>query len=177
MLRNERPRPPYTTALGTINTVWRFSVQPVIRQACGADADAVKACVVAAFQHYISRIGKRPSPMLLDFPAEIEAKHVWLAESNGAVAGALVQYETELGFYIDTVAVLPYLQGSGVGKALLEFAEREAIRRGYESIYLVTNTKMTENQVLYSRIGYVEYDRMFDGGYDKVFYRKLLARK
>jgi ribosomal protein S18 acetylase RimI-like enzyme len=114
--------------------------------------------------------------MLLDFPAEIEARHVWLAESDGVVAGALVQYETELGFYIDTVAVLPHLQGSGVGKALLQFAEREAIRRGYESIYLVANATMTENQVFYPRIGYVEYERKFDGGYDKIFYRKPLAR-
>lgn len=151
-------------------------MQPVIREACSDDAVAVKACVVAAFQHYTVRIGKQPSPMLLDFPAEIEAKHVWLAESDDVIAGALVQYETDLGFYIDAVAVMPHLQGSGVGKALLQFAEREAIRRGYESIYLVTNAKMTENQVFYPRIGYAEYERKSDGGYDKVFYRKLLAR-
>jgi GNAT superfamily N-acetyltransferase len=151
-------------------------MQPVIREACGDDTGAVKACVVAAFQHYTARIGKQPSPMLLDFPAEIEARHVWLAESDGVVTGALVQYETELGFYIDTVAVLPALQGSGVGKALLQFAEREAIRRGYESIYLVTNAKMTENQVFYPRIGYAKYERKFDAGYDRIFYRKPLAR-
>lgn len=151
-------------------------MQTVIREACGDDAGVVKACVVAAFQHYTARIGKQPGPMLLDFPAQIQARHVWLAESDGVVTGALVQYETELGFYIHTVAVLPHLQGSGVGRALLEFAEREAIRRGYESIYLVTNAKMTENQVFYPRIGYVEYERKFDGGYDKIFYRKPLAR-
>jgi GNAT superfamily N-acetyltransferase len=131
-------------------------MRPVIREACADDAGAVEACVVAAFQHYTARIGKQPSPMLLDFPVEIEARHVWLAESAGVVTGALVQYETELGFYIHAVAVLPHLQGSGVGKALLQFAEREAIRRGYDSIYLVTNAKMTENQVFYPRIGYVE---------------------
>lgn len=150
-------------------------MQPVIREACGDDAGALKACVVAAFQHYTARIGKPPGPMLLDFPAEIEAGHVWLAESDGVVTGALVQYETELGFYVDTVAVPPHLQGSGIGRALLQFAEREAIRRGYESIYLVTNARMTENHVFYPRIGYVEYERKFDGGYDRVFYRKTLA--
>src|SRR5258706_8883573 len=150
-------------------------MQPVIRGASGHVARAVKACVVAAFRHYTARIGKKPSPILLDFEAEIEARHVWLAESDGVVTGALVQYKTELGFYIDTVAVLPRFQGSGVGKALLQFAEREAIRRGYESIYLITNAKMTESPVFYPRIGYVEYERKFHGGYDRVFYRKLLA--
>jgi hypothetical protein len=36
---------------------------------------------------------------------------------------------------------------------------------------------MVENQVLYPRIGYVEYDRRADGGYDRVFYRKSLSKE
>jgi GNAT superfamily N-acetyltransferase len=113
--------------------------------------------------------------MLLDFPAEIEARHVWLAETDGKVVGVLVQYETEAGFYIDTVAVEPPQQGKGVGKALLQFAEQEALRRGYDSIYLCTNARMTENQIFYPRIGYVEVDRKLDQGYDRIFYRKSLG--
>jgi hypothetical protein len=46
---------------------------------------------------------------------------------------------------------------------------------GYTSIYLCTNSKMTENQVFYPRIGYVEYERKHEGGYDRVFYAKALA--
>jgi hypothetical protein len=56
----------------------------------------------------------------------------------------------------------------------LEFAEGEARGRGFESIYLCTNSKMTENQVLYPKIGYVEYDRRAQSGYERVFYRKRL---
>ena len=112
--------------------------------------------------------------MLLNFPEFIAAGKVWVAEIAGRVAGVLVQYETETGFYIDTVAVLPALQGTGVGRALLLFAENEATRRGYQSIYLCTNVKMTENQVFYPRIGYVEYERKWDQGYDRIFYRKIL---
>ncbi len=152
-------------------------MSPVIREASVTDASAVKACVVAAFEIYTERIGKPPGPMLLDFPAEIEARHVWLAESSGQVIGVLVQYETQQGFYIDTVAVDPDHQGTGVGKGLLQFAEQEAIRRGYGSIYLCTNVKMTENQTFYPRIGYIEYERKFDGGYDRIFYRKQLVNK
>jgi ribosomal protein S18 acetylase RimI-like enzyme len=152
-------------------------VNPIIREAIASDADAVKACVVASFDIYTERIGKPPGPMLLDFPAEIEAGHVWLDETNGEVVGVLVQYETTQGFYIDTVAVVPHFQGTGVGKALLQFAEKEALRRGYDSIYLCTNVKMTENQIFYPRIGYVEYERKFDEGYDRIFYRKQLANK
>ena len=63
----------------------------------------------------------------------------------------------------------------GANRALLEFAEGEALRRGYHSIYLYTNVKMTANQVLYPKIGYVAYERKFDQGYDRIFYRKKLG--
>lgn len=146
----------------------------IVRLANASDAEAVASCVRAAFTPYIDRIGKPPVPMLADFPALIAAGQVWVAEMGNQVAGVLVQYETEEGFYIDTVAVLPVLQGSGVGRALLVFAEDEAKRRGYQSIYLCTNIKMTENQVFYPKIGYVKYERRLDQGYDRIFYRKQL---
>ena len=148
---------------------------PTVRLAVEADAYAVRTCVIAAFDHYVERIGKQPAPMLLDFAAEIEARHVWVAEEGMRVVGAIVQYETAIGFYIDTVAALPSEQGKGIGRALLTFAEEEARRRGYNSIYLCTNSKMTENQALYPRIGYVEYERKYEAGYDRVFYSKALA--
>lgn len=155
-----------------------MKVGPIIRAAVRDDFKAIKACVVAAFEHYTVRIGKPPGPMLLDFAKEISAGHVWVAQSRGKIIGVLVQYETESGFYIDTVAVDPKLQGMGAGKALLQFAEHEAVRRGYKSIYLCTNEKMIENQAFYLRIGYIEYDRKYHGGYERVFYVKnLLDRK
>jgi len=151
-------------------------MQFLIRKASPNDAPIAKACVCSAFDKYIERIGKRPGPMLVDFAAEIDANHVWLAEADQAVIGVLVQYETDLGFYIDTVAVSPDLQGAGVGQALLQFAEREAVRRGCRSVCLCTNAKMTENQIFYPRMGYIEYERKVDGGYDRVFYRKQLLK-
>ncbi len=147
---------------------------PFIRPANPADAEAVTYCIKAAFTPYIERIGKPPAPMLADFPRIIAAGWVWVAEIDEQVLGVLVQYETEAGFYIDTVAVSPARQGTGVGRALLLFAEGEAKRRGFRSIYLCTNVKMTENQVLYPKIGYVEYERKMDQGYDRIFYRKQL---
>jgi GNAT superfamily N-acetyltransferase len=147
---------------------------PIFRLAIAADAAEAADVVKSAFSPYIVRMGRPPAPMLLDFPAIIAAGQVWLAELDQRLVGVLVQYETEQGFYIDTVAVIPELQGSGVGRVLLEFAEDEALRRGYTSLYLCTNVKMTENQVLYPKIGYVDYERKYDQGYDRIFYRKEL---
>ena len=148
--------------------------EPIVRPAYADDADAVAVCVKAAFLPYIERMGKPPAPMLADFPSLIAAGRVWVAEMNGRVVGVLVQYETEHGFYIDTVAASPAHQGTGVGRALLVFAEGEARRRGFRSIYLCTNAKMIENQIFYPKIGYVEYERKIESGYDRIFYRKQL---
>jgi GrpB-like predicted nucleotidyltransferase (UPF0157 family) len=63
-----------------------------------------------------------------------------------------------------------------VGRALLVFAEREAARRGFDSLYLCTNSKMFENQVLYPKVGYVEYARKRLDGFDRIYYRKPLER-
>ena len=148
--------------------------EPLVRPALPGDVEAVAGCVKAAFTRYIEGIGKPPAPMLADFPTIIAAGKVWVAKIAGQITGVLVQYETEAGFYIDTVAVLPEMQGTGVGRALLLFAEEEAIRRGYPSVYLCTNVKMTENQAFYPKIGYLEYERKMEQGYDRIFYRKSL---
>lgn len=145
-----------------------------VRAAHQGDAVAAAACVNGAFEPYVERIGKPPAPMLSDYSTLTAEGKVWVADLDGQVVGVLVQYETADGFYIDTVAASPPTQGTGVGRALLEFAECEARRRGFESIYLCTNSKMTENQVLYPKIGYVEYDRRAQSGYARVFYRKRL---
>ena len=156
------------------NTITPIS-KPIIRPANAHEANTVAECVRAAFLPYVERMDKPPAPMLADFPTMIEAGKVWVAEMEDHVAGVLVQYETEQGFYIDTVAVTTSYKGTGIGRALLVFAEQEARRRGFQSIYLCTHIKMTENQVLYPKIGYVETERKMDEGYDRVFYRKELS--
>jgi ribosomal protein S18 acetylase RimI-like enzyme len=81
---------------------------------------------------------------------------------------------TDEGFLVDNVAVEPSHQGTGLGRTLLEHAEAEARRAGFESIYLYTHETMTENQALYSRIGYTEFDRRPGLGAHIVYMRKEL---
>ena len=145
-----------------------------VRAAHQGDVVEAAACVNAAFEPFVERVGKPPAPMLSDYAALAAEGKVWVAERRGRVVGVLVQYETEDGFYIDTVAAFPQAHGTGVGRALLEFAEGEARGRGFASVYLCTNSRMTENQLFYPRIGYVEYDRRAQSGYERVFYRKRL---
>ena len=105
----------------------------------------------------------------------IERRQVSVADVSGEIVGVLVLAITEEGFLLDNIAVHPSSQGKGVGKALLEFAESEARRLGFTSIYLYTHQKMTENQSLYAKIGYVEYDRRTEDIYHRVYMRKQLT--
>ena len=57
----------------------------------------------------------------------------------------------------------------------IEFAEAEALSAGFDSIYLYTHEKTTENLALYSRLGYVEYDRRSQGDFSLIYMRKHLG--
>ena len=82
-------------------------MQSHIRAATPDDAPAAKACIVAAFEPFIARIGKPPSPILMDVSAEIAAKHVWVAAFAGDVVGVLVQYQTELASFWTQLLSIP----------------------------------------------------------------------
>jgi ribosomal protein S18 acetylase RimI-like enzyme len=110
-----------------------------------------------------------------DYAAVIRDRQVTVAERHGAIVGVVVLTVTDEGFLIDNVAVHPSRRGTGIGKALLQFAEGEARRAGFDAIYLYTHERMTENLALYSRIGYVEYDRRSQGGFSLVYMRKQLG--
>jgi GNAT superfamily N-acetyltransferase len=147
----------------------------VLRPATDADVRAITDLVDAAYGPYVERIGMRPGPMDEDYGEVIGERQVTVAESEGALVGVLVLSTTKDGFLIDNVAVHPAHRGKGVGRALLELAEAEARRAGFDSIYLFTHEGLVESRALYERIGYVEYERRPMEGFSLVFMRKPLA--
>lgn len=145
------------------------------RLARAEEAPVLHALVREAYAHYVPRIGREPAPMTDDYSARIAAGEAWVEEADGAPVGVLVLEEGEDGLLLDNIAVAPAAHGKGHGKALLEFAEAEARRRGHRRIHLYTNEKMVENIALYTRIGYVETHRAQQAGHHRVFMEKRLA--
>jgi N-acetylglutamate synthase-like GNAT family acetyltransferase len=148
-----------------------------LRPATGSDVPSVAALVDAAYEHYVDRIGMLPRSMTDDYAAVIRDRQVTVAEHDGAIVGVVVLTVTDEGFLVDNVAVHPSRprRGTGLGRALLQFAEAEARRVGFDAIHLYTHEQMTENLALYSRIGYVEYDRRSQGPFSLVYMRKQLG--
>jgi ribosomal protein S18 acetylase RimI-like enzyme len=131
--------------------------------------------VRAAYAHYVPRLGGPPRPMTDDYTEIVRTHQVIVAERGDRIVGLVVLGIGDEGFFVDNVAVDPSHQGTGVGKALLEHAESTARKAGFDSIYLYTHERMVENLALYSRIGYVEYDRRLHGEAVLVYLRKSIA--
>lgn len=128
----------------------------VIRRALPADVDTVVAITNAAYAHYISRIGRKPQPMITDYAPIIAANEVWLLELDQQPVGVLVLTHTPNHLLIYSVAVDPGYQKRGFGRQLLAWAETQARQDGYSIVRLYTHVLMVENIALYKRLGYTE---------------------
>jgi GNAT superfamily N-acetyltransferase len=146
-----------------------------LRRAAPTDAPALARCVDVAYRHYIPRLGKPPGPMLADYAEEIARHQVWVAEAERQLIGGLVLVPAQDYLLLDNIAVHPEHQGRGVGRALLELAEAEALSQGYRELRLYTHETMTKNIALYTRNGWVETHRGHQDGYARVFMCKRLA--
>jgi ribosomal protein S18 acetylase RimI-like enzyme len=146
-----------------------------LRPATAADAEAVARLVDDAYGHWVERIGMVPGPMTEDYANVIAKRRVMVAEIDERIVGVIVFGAADAGFAILNVAVHPSFQGKGLGRALMEHAESAALRDGFDSVYLYTHEKATENIALYAKVGYVEYERRSMGDFALVFMRKPLG--
>jgi ribosomal protein S18 acetylase RimI-like enzyme len=134
-------------------------LQPSLRKATPADAEAIAALTDDAYAKYIPLIGRKPQPMTADY-RQMAAEHtIWLLYLGDQLAGLLaLEFEPET-VLIYSVAVRPDLQGRGLGHRLLDWAEVQARQAGYHQIRLYTNEHFVQNIELYRRVGYQETRR------------------
>lgn len=99
---------------------------------------------------------------------DIERGTLFVCEDNNAVAGIIVLDENQAEEYksiqwvhnegphliMHRLAVDPQVQGKGIARRLIVFAEDYAARNGYKSIRLDTYNKNARALGLYSRLGY-----------------------
>ena len=113
-----------------------------------------------------------PAPVLTDYRDAVAAGQVWvLGEPVSAVLVLIPEHDSLL---VENVAVSPAAQGTGLGRLLMEFAERQALSSGVTRVTLYTNEVMTENLAIYAKLGYQETARHSQDGYSRVFMQKEL---
>jgi RNA polymerase sigma factor (sigma-70 family) len=144
----------------------------LLRPACAVDVPAVHRLVRLAFLPYVPRMGREPAPMGADYRRSVAEGRCWVVEDEGRIVG-MVQVATRSGFLeVETIAVAPDAQGSGVGGRLLAFAEERGRTLGLPEVRLCTNEAMTENIGYYRRRGFREVGRAVQDGYRRVFFAK-----
>jgi ribosomal protein S18 acetylase RimI-like enzyme len=113
--------------------------------------------------------------MLDDYHHLVRDGHARVVERSGEVVGLLVLIPQADHLLLSNVAVHPKAQGQGIGRLMLQEAERVARVLGYSSIRLYTNEVMTENVGLYGSIGYIEIHRAEEDGFRRIHMAKTLA--
>jgi GNAT superfamily N-acetyltransferase len=144
----------------------------MIRRAGPGDVDELRAIAAAAYQKYVPRIGRAPAPMTADYARAVRDGQAWAALEDGQIVGFAIMIAQPGYLLLDNVAVLPAVQGRGIGARLLALAEDQARGLGLRQIRLYTNEAMTENLAYYPRHGYAETHRAEQDGFNRVFFRK-----
>ena len=152
------------------------SDRPTIRPARPADEPAIRTCAGQAYGQYVALIGREPAPMSADFAQLIADGVVHVAtDRRDALLGYVVIIPQADHMALDSVAVMPSANGTGLGRALVSFCEDMARQQGLPAVELYTNARMTANLSLYPHLGYVETGRHRQDGFDRVFFRKTLT--
>ncbi|GLB08731.1 hypothetical protein AtubIFM57258_004635 [Aspergillus tubingensis] len=145
-----------------------------IRQATPDDQPIIEAIIQEAFSIYISRMGRKPQPMLDDYTALIKDGVVYVIERDGETKGTVMLVPKEGFMIVDNLAVAESARGTGLGRRLLEFAAESARLAGCHTLQLHTNETMVENIAIYTRMGYVETHRADNKGWKRVYMAKNL---
>jgi GNAT superfamily N-acetyltransferase len=138
-----------------------------------ADLVAIQHINAAAYAKYEDRMHQLPAPVTHDYTPEVSVGAVWLI--GEPAVGVIVLIPADDSLLIENIAVLPSAQGRGLGRHLMQFAERRAADLGCARLTLYTNEVMVENLAIYAKLGYRETARRSEHGYSRVFMEKRLA--
>ncbi|QPC91826.1 N-acetyltransferase [Mesorhizobium sp. INR15] len=125
------------------------------RRADAADAAAITDIVRAAYAKWVPVIGREPLPMRTDYDKAVAGHPFDLAVEGGVILGMIETMLEDDHLWIENVCVAPRAQGRGIGRLLLERAERKAIEARRPELRLLTNGAFEANVSLYRKLGYV----------------------
>lgn len=138
---------------------------------CGPErADEVHRFTQAAFAPYRdldppSGAGRESVKRVTD---DLMAGAGALAERDGRPVGCLRwQVKANGDFHVRRVAVEPELQGQGVGRALMAWAEEEALRRGSTGVSVGVRVALPGNLAFYRQLGYAVTAEHRHEGYER----------
>lgn len=102
----------------------------------------------------------------------------FLALKESEIVGCVFILERADDLYVGKLAVVPALQGQGIGKRLMQAVEDLARSHNRAAIELQTRVELTGNHAAFARLGFRETERTAHKGYDRptsITMRKALS--
>lgn len=142
----------------------------VLRTAVAGDAASLAATIAAAFEQYRGRLV--PESGAFRDTADAISRELAagagaiIAEQDGEALGCVMFKPVEGDLYFGRLAVIPSARGRSIARRLVQAVEAEAARRGLAGVRLGVRIVLTENQRLFTALGYVETSREAHAGFD-----------
>ena len=108
-----------------------------------------------------------------DYSAKLRDLESWVIDGEGRLDALLLIEARDDHLWLENVAVSPHRQGEGIGRELLELAERRAAEAGLAELRLHTHETMVENQAIYRHLGWEPFE-VRDDPFPRVWFRKRL---
>jgi len=135
------------------------------RRAEAADAAAVRTLTRAAYARWCPVIGREPKPMTADYDAAVRDHLIDLALEDGRLVALIEMIPRADHLLVENVAVSPEAQGRGLGRLLMQRAERRAAALALPQVRLYTNKAFDVNLRFYEALSYgVDREEPFKGG-------------
>lgn len=123
------------------------------------DAGAIAALIQRAFAQYRGKLRPEASALresAASIQSTLETESILVARRAGRIIGCVsVQRRTDLA-YVRRLAVEPRARGAGIGRALMEEAEKLARGLGFSRLGAETRLALTENRAFFRALGFVE---------------------
>ena len=142
----------------------------VLRTGTLADSAAIAATIAAAFEQYRGKLVPESGAFAEtadNITAQLQdGSGAIVAERNGRMLACVMTELQDGDLYFGRLSVVPAARGQGIARRLIEAVEDEARRRELAGVRLGVRIVLTENQRLFTQLGYVEISREAHEGFD-----------
>ncbi|MTI08822.1 GNAT family N-acetyltransferase, partial [Curvivirga aplysinae] len=129
-----------------------------LRKAILEDAISLSECIDNAYAKYTGIIKELPN-FSDGIEEDILSNEVWVLTDSSTIIAGLILMLQEGYLKLANIAIHPDWTGKGIGRYLLEFAEKRARDLGYSEMRLNTHMEMTDNISLYHHLGWKDFDQ------------------
>lgn len=146
----------------------------MIRPARESDIQQIKFLAQTCFAPYVSRLGKNIKVPEPDHGQNVRDGKVAVYMVDNSVRGFITTHIDGMDIHIENMAVTAKFRRQGVGRALLDYADQQGIRRKCLRLVLYTSVISFENIAYYRGRGFTEIDRRSNDEHEMVLFERYL---